>query len=288
MKVVFDSSALIPASRYAVDGKRICEHLVESVDIHIPIAVADEIVMHPEKYASEALLHKLISQRKIIVNAVHPPNDAAEILAGYKLGAGEQEAILLYWQNQQKFDRLVVDDYVATIVCRRLQIDCMLLLDLIVQLGEESIVPRELAIAMIYKIAPRYTRGFIEHSLRMLGERKVSEMPAPYELSKEALEAYISGNFSTAGMSPQEADLWQRLARGYKEYAEGNFSLSWMAAHLQMTVHEIDDLLEQMQLPVAAATDALALPSVFRGESTPVPKKYQTAPRFQPAMREKT
>jgi predicted nucleic acid-binding protein len=279
MKVIFDSSALIPASKYAIDGKYICEYLAEYVDIHIPLAVANETAAQPDKFSSEAKLHGLISQRKIIVNAVHPTNEAAEILAGYKLGPGEREAILLYWQQPKKFDSLILDDYVATIVCRRLQIDCMLLLDLIVQLGREKIMPHELAIAMIYQVAPRYTQGFAAHSLRMLGEHKALEAPSPYELSKEALEAYLSGNFPTAGLRPEQVDLRQRLCRCYKEYAAGNLSLGWMAEHLRLSTHEIDGLLEQMRLPVAMRLSSLTRELELRSSAISHATQYKTSLR---------
>jgi predicted nucleic acid-binding protein len=286
MKLIFDSSALIPASKYAVEGRRICEHLVEYVEIHIPIAVAEETVVHPDKFASEALLQNLISQRKIIVNAVHPTSEEKEVLAGYKLGPGEQEAILLYWQNPEKFDSLVLDDYVATIVCRRLQVDSMLLLDLIVHLGREGMMPRDLAVEMISKVAPRYNLGFIEHSLTMLGEHKVGEVQAPYYVTQEDLDRYISGKFLTVDMSQQEVDLWRRLAQCYKEYAEGNVSLSWMAEYLHISVHAADALLERMKLPVATGINKLASRSDFRGELVTQPKKYKTL-RRRPTNRQK-
>jgi hypothetical protein len=282
MKVIFDSSALIPASKYAVAGKRICEYLVDYVTIHVPLAVANETVVQPDKFAGEAILQELISQRKIIVNAVHPTTEATEILAGYRLGAGEQEAILFYLQNPKKFDKLVLDDYVATIVCRRLQIESMLLLDLIVQLGEEGVMPRALAVEMIYKVAPRYNQGFIEHSLRMLGEHKVSEVQAPYYITQEELDRYISGQFSTTGMSPQEIDLWRRLAQFYKDYAEGDISLGWMAEHLRISVWETNELMEQMKLPVATGINTLTSPSGFRADSAPRPKQYKTVRHQSP------
>jgi hypothetical protein len=278
-KLIFDSSALIPASKYALDGgKRICEHLVEYIEIHIPTAVMSETIVHPNKFASEAILQALISQKKIIVDSVKPTKKAKALLASYKLGSGEQDAILLYLKNQKKFDNLVLDDYVAAIVCKRLQIGSLLLLDLIVQLGQEGLMPRALAIEMIAKVAPRYNRGFIEHSLLMLHEHKVIRERPPVYLRKN-LEAYLAGKFSRESMTVEEADLRQRLAHLYPDYAAGKISLGWMALHLHLSLQEADGLLERMKLPVTTGLNTLPSPSDFRSRAATPPKKYKTAVR---------
>jgi hypothetical protein len=252
-KVIFDSSALIPASKYSVDGKRICEYLADCVEIHIPAAVHDEIVALPEKFAGEAAMKKLIAQNKIVVSAAELDTAAAEILAAYKLGPGEQEAILLYLQNREKFDSIILDDYVAAIVCRRLEIGNMLLLDLIVQLAREQRLPHDLAVAMLVKIAPRYSRGFIEHSLAMLGEAKVDFAPPP-KFVKEDFERYLAGKFPSA----EEASWRQRFAQSYGDYAAGLISLGGMAQGLRSSIAEMERLLDELQLPFSTGLDELA------------------------------
>ncbi|MDZ7369110.1 MAG: hypothetical protein ONB43_25145 [candidate division KSB1 bacterium] len=251
-KVIFDSSALIPASKYAVDGKPICEYLAESVEIHIPAAVRNETVVQPEKFFGEAALQKLIAQEKIIVGTIKPADLARELLARYKLGLGEQEAILLYLQNEDKFDGIILDDYVAAIVCRRLQIGAMLLLDLIVQLAREHRLPRDLAVAMIAQIAPRYNRGFIEHSLQMLGEPKVIAEPPPVFV-KEDFERYLAGKFPGA----HEADWRERFADAYRDYSAGVISLGWLAQQLRLSLQEIDRLFDEIKLPVSTGSSEL-------------------------------
>jgi len=252
-KVIFDSSALIPASKYAVDGKLICEHLAESVEIHIPAAVRNETVVQPEKFAGEAALQKLIAQEKIIVATIRPADLAMELLARYKLGLGEQEAILLYLQNEDKFDGIILDDYVAAIVCRRLQIGALLLLDLIVQLAREHLLPRDLAVAMIAQIAPRYHSGFIEHSLHMLGEPKIAVEPPPIFI-KEDFERYLAGKFPSA----QQADWRERFATAYRDYSAGLISLGWMGQHLRLSIQEIDRLFDEIKLPASTSSSELA------------------------------
>jgi predicted nucleic acid-binding protein len=251
-KVIFDSSALIPASKYAVDGRLICEYLAESVEIHIPAAVQNETVVQPEKFAGEAALQKLIAQEKIIVATIRPADSAMELLARYKLGLGEQEAILLYLQNEDKFDGIILDDYVAAIVCRRLQIGAMLLLDLIVQLAREHLLPRDLAVAMIAQIAPRYNRGFIEHSLHMLGEPKIAVAPPPIFV-KEDFDRYLAGKFPGA----HEADWRQRLAETYRDYSAGVISLGGLAQQLRLSVREIDRLFDEIKLPASTGSSEL-------------------------------
>jgi len=250
-KVIFDSSALIPASKYALDGKYICEYLAEYIEIHIPTAVQNETIVQPEKFASEAVLQNLISQKKIIIAAIQPADLAKEILSGYKLGLGEQEAILLCLQNQDKFDSIIVDDYVAAIVCRRLQIRTMLLLDLIVQLERERLLPHDLAVAMVVQIAPRYNSGFIEHSLQMLGEPK-SVAPPPIFIEEE-FERYLAGKFPAA----HEASWRQQLAQAYRDYSAGLISLGWMAQHLRVSIHEMARLFDEIKLPVSTSSSEL-------------------------------
>jgi hypothetical protein len=252
-KVIFDSSALIPASKYAVDGKRICEYLADCVEIHIPAAVHAEIVALPEKFAGEAAMKELIAQNKITIDAVELDTAAAEILGGYKLGPGEQEAILLYLQNREKFDSIILDDYVAAIVCRRLEIGNMLLLDLIVQLEREQRLAHDLAVAMLVKIAPRYNRGFIEHSLAMLGEPKVDFAPPP-KFIKEDFDRYLAGKFPAA----REASWRQRFAECYRDYAAGVISLGGMAQSLQSSAPAMEQLLDDMQLPFSTGLSELA------------------------------
>lgn len=249
-KLIFDSSALIPASKYFVEAKSVCEHLTDYVEIHIPTAVQQETLALPEKFNGSAVVQSLIAQSKIVLATVQPTNGATEILSTYRLGLGEQEAILLYLQNQEKFSGLILDDYVATIVCRRLQIDALLLLDLIVQLAREQIMPHDLAVAMIAKIAPRYHRGFVEHSLQMLGKPGGVVPPA---FIKESLERFLAGKFS----DHQRAGWWQRFASAHREYAAGLVSLGWMAQNLHATVTEIDGVFDEIKLPVSTASEEL-------------------------------
>jgi predicted nucleic acid-binding protein len=251
-KVIFDSSALIPASKYALEGKSICEHLADYVEIYVPTAVQNETIVHPKKFAGEAILQNLIAQKKIIISPIQSADLAMELLASYKLGLGEQEAILLYLQNQDKFDSIIVDDYVAAIVCRRLQIRTMLLLDLIVQLERESLLPHDLAVAMVVQIAPRYNSGFVEHSLQMLGEEKVIVAPPPI-FTKEEFERYLAGKFPNA----HEANWRQRLARLYRDYYAGLLSLCWMAQQLRISIQEIDRLFDELKLPVSTSSSEL-------------------------------
>jgi hypothetical protein len=184
------------------------------------------------------------------VDAVAPIAEIEEILSGYKLGRGEQEAILLYLQDQKKFDAVILDDYVATIVCRRLEIGSMLLLDLIVRLERKRLMPHDLAVAMITKVASRYIRGFVEHSLQMIGEEKIAvELPPLY--TKETLERYIAGKLLVEHLPPQDTDWRQHFARAYREYAAGLLSLGGMAQPLQVAEFEIERVLEAIQLPLS-------------------------------------
>lgn len=249
-KFIFDSSALIPASKFGLAEKSVCEHLTDYIEIHIPTAVQQETQASPEKFAGGAVVQRLITQQKIVLATVQPTNGATEILSTYRLGLGEQEAILLFLQNQEKFDGIILDDYVATIVCRRLQIGAQLLLDLIVQLEREQIMPHDLAVAMIAKIAPRYHRGFVEHSLQMLGERGVLTPPV---FVKEHLERFLAGKLS----ANQRTSWWQRFAATHRDYAAGLISFGWMAQNLHATVAELDGVFDEIKLPFSTTAEEL-------------------------------
>jgi hypothetical protein len=128
----------------------------------------------------------------------------------------------------------------------------MLLLDLIVQLEREAILPHDLAVAMIAKIAPRYNSGFVEHSLQMLGEEKVIVAP-PSIFTKEEFERYLAGKFP----AEHEASWRQRLAQAYRDYSAGVISLGWMAQQLRLPIHEIERLFDEIKLPVSTGSSEL-------------------------------
>jgi hypothetical protein len=163
---------LLVAAKCAWGEKRICEHLVEYAEIHVPKSMRNEMVVDSETFPDAALLEGLISHHKIIVDPVESETPAAIIPAGFKMSRSEKEAIFLYWQNQSQFDAIVFDDYLATMVCRRMQIRSMHLLEFIMHLANERLIAQDLTTAMVAQIASYYHQKSVKHSPQALDETR--------------------------------------------------------------------------------------------------------------------
>ena len=175
-KVIFDSSALISACKYSLGEKRICEHLMEYVEIHIPTAVRDELLKPAEEFPENKFLRNLIAQNKIIVDTVDREMKIAKQLASAELGAGEREAIILYYQNPE-IEVVVVDDYFASFICSLRQVASELLLDLIINLVRDQHISNDMAKTLTAKIARRYDKSHIELSYFILEVLKDDKHP---------------------------------------------------------------------------------------------------------------
>lgn len=90
------------------------------------------------------------------------------------MGTGEKEAIALTLELRPEPDFLVIDDKLGYIVSDRLGVAKCFLLDLILTLVEQGGLTTTLAEEMIKAVRPRYSDGFIRHSLKMLerGDRR--------------------------------------------------------------------------------------------------------------------
>jgi len=255
-EIVFDASALLVAVKCMWEEKRICEHLVEYAEIHIAKSVRDEMVVDPEKFPDEASLQALISHHKIIVDAVESESPAPNISTGFRMSRSEKDTILLYWQNRPKFDAIVFDDYVATMACRRMQIRSMHLLEFIVQLAKENLIPDDLATAMVTQIASYYHQEFVKQSLQALGKPELI-VPAPPGYVKEDLERYLAGKWPVDETGPPAPKWLQQFAQLYRDYAAGTISLGWMAQQLQIPICTLDRWLEKIELPLSTGLDEL-------------------------------
>jgi predicted nucleic acid-binding protein len=92
----------------------------------------------------------------------------------YGLGHGEQAAIALAFVLRSEINYVVLDEKLAYIVCDRLDLPKLFFLDLVLMLVEQNGLSKTLAREMIDLVAPRYSFGMVEHSLKILerGERK--------------------------------------------------------------------------------------------------------------------
>lgn len=172
VKVIFDSAALITSCKFSAYKEVIIEHLLRHCEIFIPSSVSKEVIEAGYMYEDAAIAENLVRSKRIKVTSALVGQRS--ILNSYKLGKGEKEAITICLRTKNKFDFLITDDKLAYIVSDRVGIKKMLLLDLIVELTANKLVEKKLARKIIKTVSPRYSKGFVEHTLFILekGERK--------------------------------------------------------------------------------------------------------------------
>lgn len=167
LKLIFDSCSLITASKFNVDGKLIIDYLLEFAEIHIPEEVCFESIKEYQKYADAKEIKRRVDDKKIIVHEVPWDKTIFKDLEGYHIGLGEKEIILLY-QDKRNFDYVIIDDFLAGIIANRFNMNCLLLLDLIVIYVKKNFLTKELAIKLVQAVQSRYDKGFINHTISMI------------------------------------------------------------------------------------------------------------------------
>jgi hypothetical protein len=166
--VVFDAGPLITSCKYEVDGRLVIDCIFPRIQVNISESVRDEVVVAGSRFRDAREAGKRILNGDIKV--LKPPSVPSvwELLKPYNLGAGEQDSILLLSLAGLEDASLIVDDHLAYLVSRRLGNQTMFLLDLIVQMANDGILVRELAIKLTKAIQSRYPVAFVEHSLMLL------------------------------------------------------------------------------------------------------------------------
>lgn len=167
LKLVFDTCSLITVSKFEVNNKLILDYILEIADIHIPEEVYLEAVKGYNNYQDAKEIKLRVDDRKIHVHEVMWDKTVFKELEDYNIGLGEKELILLFEKNKN-FDYAIIDDFLACIICKRFEVDYLLLLDLIVLCVQKNLLPNELALQMINAIKSRYDNGFINHTISML------------------------------------------------------------------------------------------------------------------------
>jgi predicted nucleic acid-binding protein len=83
------------------------------------------------------------------------------------MGQGETEALTLAARLGEG-TVMVTDDFLALIVANRLGLSCQLFLDFVVGRAVRGELPVTQAQHIVQAVSPRYTVGFVPHSLAML------------------------------------------------------------------------------------------------------------------------
>ena len=167
MKVVFDAGPLITSCKFTVRGRLILDFVLDGGFVAIPTAVYDEVMRAPMRFADAREARQRVDAGKIQVVAPQLDPSIQTILNLYRLGDGEQQAILL--MRQQDYTALIVDDHLAYLVADRLHVSKRFFLDLIVGLQQAGQLDITDAKAIVAAVRPRYPPAFVEHTLRMLG-----------------------------------------------------------------------------------------------------------------------
>lgn len=149
------------------------DFLAPLTPITIPTAVYQEVVVAGSRYPDAAVAQQQVTAGNITVEAPQPNPDLTAILALYRLGKGETEAILLTAEKmaQEESIILVVDDILAYVVADRVKVNKVLFLDFLVILTREGLVGVEEATDIVQSVQSRYPRPFVAHTLQTLTTR---------------------------------------------------------------------------------------------------------------------
>jgi predicted nucleic acid-binding protein len=170
---VFDTSPLITACKFELRGQPIIDHLLAAnCRIIVPSSVQAEITAELHRYPDAKIAAERIRNEQVLVRNVIMPSE--NVMDLYSLGYGEQAAIALAFVLKSEINHVVLDEKLAYIVCDRLNLPKLFFLDLVLTLVEKNGLSKALGREIIDLVAPRYSFGMVEHSLKILerGERK--------------------------------------------------------------------------------------------------------------------
>lgn len=168
--LVLDSSALITAARFDVEGTSVLDHILTHCRLLIPETVKTEVVDAglQGRYADAALLAERVRSGAIQVITTRPEAGAFErVLDDYAIETGDEDLLWLCRQAPS-YEFAVVDDRLLYIILNRFQMRPRFLLDVIVWLVQQGAWSTDLAYQALDAVRPRYRSGFITHSVEQL------------------------------------------------------------------------------------------------------------------------
>lgn len=168
--LIFDSSSLVTASKFYINGVLVIDYILKGFRVLIPEEVKKETVDAGvlKGYADAYEIERRIATHSI---SVVPTSrlDAVfeEVLDDYAVEKGDREVLRLCRQAPD-YDYVVIDDHTLYIIAHRLEMRVLFLPDVIYEMAKMEIVDIKKALKMLLKIKPRYRRGFIEHTLKKI------------------------------------------------------------------------------------------------------------------------
>ena len=177
IRVIFEAGPLITSCKFQVGERPIIDFVLDYCEVMITPSVKREVIDEGFRYPDAVLAGQRVKQGKIVVEG--PLSVWDTVLRAYKLGDGEIESIRLFQESRGGVDYLVIDDNLAYIVSDRMGLRKVFFLDLILELVKRSRLDGDTAREMIEEVRPRYSEGFIEHSLEILEIREEGKHANP-------------------------------------------------------------------------------------------------------------
>jgi predicted nucleic acid-binding protein len=165
---VFDASPLVAGCQFHVAGESVASKAIASVEAQIPSAVYEEVVTRGGTRPDAVEAARLVQEGVIHLVELTPGEDEFDGLQYYQLGQGEREAMTLTARLASRAV-LVTDDFLALIVANRLGLASQLFLDFLIGRARRGELSVALVQQLVEAVGIRYPRGFIPHSLALLG-----------------------------------------------------------------------------------------------------------------------
>lgn len=170
-RLIFDSSSLITAALFKVEGRLVIEFVADWALLIIPESVKRETIDFGLQagYRDAFELNRLVENRTILIGSSLSSVDSPfeEVITAYEIEPGDMELLRLC-RSSPDYDFVIIDDRLLYLIFHRFKMRPMFLPDLIVYMAQEKALSEKIAECILKSIYPRYRRGFIEHSLYVL------------------------------------------------------------------------------------------------------------------------
>jgi hypothetical protein len=170
LSTIFDTGALITAAKFSVRGALIIDHLVATCRIKILPEVKYEAVDAGIRsgYADARELGQRIAESCIILIPRSVPSAPLEAVLRSIGLEGADRGMLQACRPGGQRRRLVSDDHRLYVTAVRLRLAPLFLPDLVMLLVSSGRMSKNLGREILTTIQPRYSKGFIELSLKKL------------------------------------------------------------------------------------------------------------------------
>jgi predicted nucleic acid-binding protein len=165
---VFDSSPLVASCQFVVGGVSVASRAIAGARVQIPPAVYDEVITRGGTRPDALEAARLVRERHVHLAEATHVGDELDDLHYYALGQGEKEALTLTARLGTNVV-LVTDDFLALIIAHRLGLASQVFLDFVVGRARRRELPIVEAQQLVQAVSSRYPRGFVPHSLALLG-----------------------------------------------------------------------------------------------------------------------